>query len=244
VDFPSAAADFLVEAAGLAAAALPGAGDMMKDPVTAFLTQEDLKQIETCVSEAERTTRGEIVVMIAPASHDYPIAGLLGAAALSIPAAVLLARMAGRLAWIGPDHLWIFLAIFFPLFFLCREIIMRIPWMKRQFISEKEMDFEVKEGATIQFFSKGLYRTREETGILIYLSVFEGKVWVLGDRGVDTVVPSGFWQEIVDQIVTGIKQGQPAAAICAAVCRIQSVLVEKFPAGPDDTNELPNLIVD
>jgi putative membrane protein len=217
---------------------------MMKNPVTTFLQQEDLEQIEACVSEAERTTRGEIVVMVAPASHDYPVAGLLGAAALSIPAAVVLARMAGRLAWIGPHDLWLFLGICFPLFFLCREIVMRLPWLKRLFISEKEMDFEVKEAATIHFFAKGLYRTREETGILIYLSVFEGKVWVLGDRGVDTVVPSGFWQEVVDQIVAGIKQGQPAAAICAAVGRIRGVLVEKFPAGPDDMNELPNLIIE
>jgi putative membrane protein len=62
---------------------------------------------------------------------------------------------------------------------------MRLPRLKRLFVSEKEMDHEVREAATIQFFLKGLFRTREETGVLIYLSVFEGKVWVLGDRGVD-----------------------------------------------------------
>jgi uncharacterized membrane protein len=48
----------------------------------------------------------------------------------------------------------------------------------------------------------------------------------------------------VDQIVAGIKEDRPAAAICAAVCRIRGILVEKFPAGPDDSNELPNLIIE
>jgi putative membrane protein len=91
---------------------------------------------------------------------------------------------------------------------------------------------------------KGLFRTREETGILIYLSVFESKVWVLGDRGVDAAVPSGFWQGVVDEVVAGVKNGRPAAAICAAVGRIRGVLAEKFPAAASDTNELPNLIVD
>ena len=216
---------------------------MMTDPVKKFLREVELEQIETCVREAERATRGEIVVMVAPASHDYRVAGLLGAAAFSIPAAVVLARMIGPLVWAGPHDLWVFQGILLPLFFLCREFVMRLPRLKRLFISEKEMDHEVREAATIHFFSKGLYRTREETGVLIYLSVFEGKVWVLGDRGVYAAVPPGFWQEIVDQVVAGIKEGRQAAAICAAVGRIRGVLAEKFPAAPGDTNELPNLIV-
>jgi putative membrane protein len=202
-----------------------------------------LELIESCVREAERTTRGEIVVMVAPVSHDYRVAGLLGAAAFSIPAAVILTCMIGRLVWAGPHDLWIFQGILLPLFFLCREVVMRLPRLKRLFISEKEMDHEVREAATIRFFSTGLYRTREETGVLIYLSVFEGKVWVLGDRGVDAAVPPGFWQEIVDQMVAGIKEGRQAAAICAAVGRIRGVIAEKFPAAPGDTNELPNLTV-
>jgi putative membrane protein len=215
----------------------------MRDPVKTFLKKAELEQIESCVKEAERTTRGEIAVMVAPASHDYPVAELLGAAAFSIPAAIVLARTLGRLVWAGPHDLWVFLGILLPLFFVCRQIVMRLPRLKRLFISAKELDHEVREAATIHFFSKGLYRTREETGVLIYLSVFEGKVWVLGDRGLDAAVPPGFWQEVVDQVVAGIKEGRPAAAICAAVGRIRGVLAEKFPAAPGDTNELPNLII-
>jgi len=217
---------------------------MMRDPVKTFLKEAELEQIESCVREAERTTRAEIVVMVAPASHGYPMAGLLGSAAISVPASVALTRTVGPLIWAGPHDLWVFLGIFFPLFFLCREVVMRLPRLKRLFVSAKEMVHEVREAATIQFFSEGLYRTREETGVLIYLSVFEGKVWVLGGRGVDAAVPPGFWQEVVDQVVAGIKEGRPPAAICAAVGRIRGVLAEKFPAAPGDTNELQNLIVD
>jgi len=48
----------------------------------------------------------------------------------------------------------------------------------------------------------------------------------------------------VDEVVAGIKEDRPAAAICAAVGRIRGVLAEKFPVAAGDTNELPNLIVD
>jgi putative membrane protein len=215
----------------------------MRDPVKTFLREAELEQIETCVREAELATRGEIVVMVAPSSHHYPVAGLRGAAAFSIPAAVVLARTVGPVVWAGPHDLWIFLGIFFPLFFLCRLVVMRLPRLKRLFVSEKEMDHDVREAATIHFFLKGLFRTREENGVLIYLSVFEGKVWVMGDRGVDAAAPAGFWQGIVDEVVAGIREGRPAAAICAAVGRIRRLLEEKFPVAASDTNELPNLIV-
>jgi putative membrane protein len=121
---------------------------------------------------------------------------------------------------------------------------MRLPRLKRLFVSKKEMDHEVREAATIHFFLKGLFRTREENGVLIYLSVFEGKVWVMGDRGIDAAVPPGFWQGVVDEVVAAIREGRQAAAICAAVGRIRRVLEEKFPVAASDTNELPNLIVD
>lgn len=216
----------------------------MKDLVTGFLKEADIKRIDACVTDAERTTRGEIVVLVAPASHHYPSAGLLGAAAISIPLAVGLTRIVGPHLWAGPHDLWFFLGFSFPLFFLCRFLIDRLPPLKRLFVSKKELDQEVREAARSHFLSKGLYRTREETGVLVYLSVFERRVWVLADRGVDAVVPTGLWQEIVDRLVSEIREGRPADALCRAVGRIRAVLAEKLPAAPADTNELPNLIVE
>jgi putative membrane protein len=210
----------------------------------AFMRPEELEQIASCVREAERASRGEIAVLIAPASHDYPVADLLGAAGLSVPAAVVLTRVLGDLIWAGPHDLWVFLGLLFPLFLLCRAAVARLPRLKRLFVPRAEMDREVREAAKVQFFERGLHRTAEENGVLLYLSVFEGRVWVLGDRGVDAAVSSGFWQEIADQVAAGMKDGRRAAAVCAAVARIRGVLAEKFPAAPGDRDELPDLIID
>jgi putative membrane protein len=216
----------------------------MGNAVNGFLRADEVDRIEACVRAAERATRGEIVVVVAPASHAYPMAGLLGAAAFSIPAAVVFARFAGAFVWAGPHDLWIFLGAFFPLFLIARLIVNRLPRLKRLFVSRKEMEHEVREAATLSFFAKGLFRTREENGVLIYLSVFEGKVWVLGDRGIDAAVPAGFWQAVVDQVAAGIAEGRPADAICAAVGRVRGVLAEKFPVAGGDANELPNVVVE
>jgi putative membrane protein len=216
----------------------------MGDAVKGFLRADEVARVEACVREAEAATRGEIVVMVAPASHGYPMAGLLGATAFSIPAAVVFARFVGALVWAGPHDLWIFLGAVFPLFFIARLIVDRLPRLKRIFVSRKEMEHEVREAATLNFFAKGLFRTREENGVLIYLSVFEEKVWILGDRGIDAAVSAGFWQEVVDQTVEGIAEGRPADAICAAVGRVRSELAEKFPVAGGDANELPNVVVE
>jgi putative membrane protein len=216
----------------------------MKDPVIKFLPEAERRRIEARIGESERATRAEIVVMVVGASHHYPAAGWLGAAAFALPLSVALTRFLAGMWWPGPSDLWIFLGVLFPLFLLCRIAVERIRPLMRLFIPVKEMEHEVREAATLRFYENGLHRTCGETGVLIYLSVFEGKVWVLGDRGITALVPAGFWEELVGLIVAGIGEGRPADAICRCVDKIESLLIEKLPAARDDVNELPDLIIE
>lgn len=219
-------------------------GEPMKDLMERFLTKADRAKIEACIREAESHTRGEIVVMVVPMSYRYPMADLLGATAFSFPAAVALAPALGGLFWAGHSNLWVFLGVLIPLFLVFHEAVKRVHILKRCFISGKEMEDEVREGAHIQFFRKGLYRTREETGVLIYISVFERRVWVLGDRGINAMIPEADWKRVVATIVRAIKDRQPAEGICQAVREVSRILQDKFPIRPGDQNELRDLIVE
>ena len=216
----------------------------MKKLLERFLPQTDRQKIESCIRQAESRTRGEIMVVVVASSCHYPAADLRAAAAFAFPAAVALTPLLGGLFWAGPFNLWIFLGALIPLFLIFRAFVMHALSLKRVFISGREMEAEVKEAAEIQFHQKGVYRTREGTGVLIYVSVFERKVWVLGDRGINTKIPEGYWQGVVDQIVQGIREGRPAESICQAVARVADVLAEKFPVKPGDTDELKNLMVE
>lgn len=208
-----------------------------------LISKVDQEKIESCVREAESRTRGEIVVMVVPASYHYPMADLLGATAFSFPAAVALTPEVGGLFWAGAWNLWVFLAVLIPLFLVFHEAVKRIYVLKRWFISGKELEDEVREAAHIQFFQKGLYRTREETGVFIYVSIFEHRVWVLGDRGINSVIPESQWNGVVATIVRAIKERRPAEGICRAVDEVGRILQEKFPIKRGDQNELENLIV-
>lgn len=216
----------------------------MKDLMQRFLPEADRNKIEACVREAESRTRGEIVVMVAPASYHYPAAGLLGATAFALPVAVALTPPVGGLFWAGPFNVWVFLAVMIPLFVVFHEVVKRIHTLKRCFIHAKEMEEEVREAAYVQFCTKRLYRTADETGVLIYVSVFERRVWVLGDRGIAAQIPEEQWKAVAAMIVQAIREGCPAEGICRAVAEVGRMLREKFPVGPDNPDELKNLIIE
>jgi putative membrane protein len=209
-----------------------------------ILSEADRQKIEACVAAAETRTQGEIVVLVAPESNHYPAAALRGAAAVALPVSAALTPVLGGLFWVGPSNLWVFLALLIPLFMGIHEIIMRIPGLKRWFIRGSEMEAEVREAAQAQFFRRGLHRTAGETGVLFYVAVFEHRVWVIGDRGINACVPDSYWKDVAGGIAQAIRTGRTAEGICRAVAQVADVLAEKFPLRGVDADELKNLIIE
>jgi len=215
----------------------------MKDLVENFLNKAEQERVQAAVSEAEKKTSGEIVPMIVPASYHYPMADVLGGASIALPVSIVLTYILGSMLWVGPTNMWVFMGIFGVAFVVFHRVVQRVWPLKRIFISDREIDEEVQEAALTGFFKEELYRTRDETGILIFISVFEHRVWVLADRGINAKVEKGQWDSIVAHIVSGIKNGQPADAICEAVKDVGTILAEHFPVREDDVDELDNLII-
>jgi len=216
----------------------------MKDLAAHFLTDSEAKQVRDAVAGAEKTTSGEIVVMVVPSSYHYPVADILGAVTFSLPISLALTPLMGGFFWIGPRNMWLFLSIFALVFAGFYFSVKRLPRLKRLFISKREIDEEVREAAVTAFFKERLYRTRDETGVLIFISVLERKVTILADRGIDAKLPPETWQRIVGDIVAGIKRKRQAEAVCRAVEAVGRLLQEHFPIKPDDTDELKNLIIE
>jgi putative membrane protein len=215
----------------------------MKDRMEGFISTADKERIQAAVREVEKETSGEIVVMVVPESHDYPMAAVMGGLAFAFPLSVFSASFLGHLFWMGPRDMWLFLGSFAPLFFVFHALVKHVSSLRRFFVRQQDMEEEVKEGAHVQFFKHGLYRTREENGVLIYVSLFERRVWILGDRGINAVIPASFWKEAVDSILSGIRAGRPADGICEAVGKVGDILKNRFPIRCDDKNELADLIV-
>ncbi len=219
----------------------------MKNLASRFLNETQKKAIEGCVREVEKSTSGEIVPMVVSASYHYPMANLIGALAISLLVSIAVTLVISiRRSWaeVSVYYLWLFPAVFAVTFLLFHELLRRLPAFKRLFISKGEIAEEVEEAALTSFYRRGLHNTRDKTGILIFISVFERRACVLADEGINARVDARVWQEIVDLVIQGIKQRRQSEAICRAVQRCGDLIREHFPIKPEDTNELDNLIVE
>jgi len=215
----------------------------MRNLAKRFLTEQEQKEIDAAVQAAEAKTSGEIVCLVESASYRYPMANVIGATVLALPLSLVFTPLIGGWLWMGTHNMWLFLGLFGLAFAAAYFIVDNTARLKRAFVANKEIEEEVEEAAITSFFRHGLYRTRDASGILIYISVFEHKVWVLADHGINAKVPAGQWDAVVARIADGIRNKRPAAAICEAVNTIGTILSAHFPIKSDDTDELKNIIV-
>ncbi len=221
----------------------------MSNPAEKFLTAPERLQIEQRIAEAEKRTSGEIVVMVVPSSSHYPLASMLGSLLLAMLiaiAATFYVEIAARVyveKVFGMEIIWFFPALFSLLFMLLHEVVKRTPSLKRLFVTPSDMKEEVEEAAIQSFYYRDLNQTVDHTGILIYISLFERKVRVIADKGINDKVNKDVWQEIVTIIVGGIRAKAQARAIATAVDRCAEILSSHFPLKPGDRNELSNEVI-
>jgi putative membrane protein len=114
-----------------------------------------------------------------------------------------------------------------------------IPALKRLFAGEGLMARRVSQRAAQAFIAEEVFNTRDRTGILIFLSLLEHKVLVVGDAGINAKVESREWVDIVGRIVAGIRGGRPAEGLIDAIQQ-SGVLLQKQGVAlrGDDTDEL------
>jgi putative membrane protein len=216
----------------------------MKNLAETFLSKAEQERVNAAVAAAEKKTAGEIVCMVVSSSYHYAMADVLGATTIALPLALLATHFLGGWLWIGTQNMWLFLGLFAIFFALFHWVVEHWPALKRRFISRREIDEEVEEAAVTAFFKQGLFRTRDANGVLLFISVFEHKVWLLADKGIHEKVSQAEWDQLVGRIIRDIRQGQRADGILSAVAEIGGLLQSHFPIKPDDTNELKNLIIE
>jgi len=107
---------------------------------------------------------------------------------------------------------------------------------------EDHIEDDVLDHAAFIFEELGMHRTRDRNGVLIYLSVADRKVAVVGDAGINAAVPDGFWTDVVGVLKLHLAAGRHADGLCEAVHLVGEKLVSYFPLKRDDRDELSNEI--
>lgn len=211
----------------------------MKGHLEAYFSDADRQEVEAAVREVEKGTGGEVVPYAVGRSDVYLSADWKGAAV----AAVLLGVVAAVVYqtggfWGALLPLWMALppAAGAVLGFLLPALW---PALKRALISPELMELRTRQRALAAFVEEEVFATRERTGILLFVSLFEHRVVVLGDAGINARVEPREWEEIVAGIAAGIRAGRPGAALAEGVRR-SAGLLGRVERRPQDEDELAN----
>lgn len=97
--------------------------------------------------------------------------------------------------------------------------------------------------AAVATFEKlGMNKTTARNGVLIFIAPQRREFAIIGDEGINKVVPPGFWQEERNTLATHFKKGAFTEGICLVIGQIGEKLKAHFPYLKEDINELPDEI--
>jgi putative membrane protein len=202
-----------------------------------FFTADEQEKIQQAVAAAERRTSGEIVPMIVGACSQYAEVSVTG---LIVG---LIIGSAAALVW-GDPWGYIHAELAWPVSGAALGLLLsHMPAIRRFLIPTARVTEAVHLRSLAAFTAHGLHYTKAHTGILIFASLFEHRVVVLADRGINDKVPPGTWDEVVGMITAGLKSNDGCAAFRAAIEKCGNILAEHFPRSADDQNELADKLV-
>lgn len=99
---------------------------------------------------------------------------------------------------------------------------------------------EVLTRAAEIFTKLGMSQTALQNGVLFYLAVKDHKFAILGDAGINKLVPPHFWDNIRDHMQEHFRAGRFTEGLCEGIDKAGEQLKLHFPYKASDRDELSN----
>jgi uncharacterized membrane protein len=103
---------------------------------------------------------------------------------------------------------------------------------------EKKCSENVLDRATKYFHKLNMHKTKHRNGVLVYLATVDRKFAIIGDAGINKVVPADFWDSTKDDMLAHFKLGDLVEGITTGLNIAGEHLQKYFPHHANDTNEL------
>lgn len=101
---------------------------------------------------------------------------------------------------------------------------------------------DVLDRASWIFKKLGMHKTAERNGVLFYLAVRDRKFAVIGDAGINSKVPAGFWDEVKDLLQKNFRENKFSEGLSEGIILAGKQLKVHFPYEKNDVNELSDEI--
>ena len=103
---------------------------------------------------------------------------------------------------------------------------------------EKTCSEDVLDRAAKYFHQLDMHKTRLRNGVLIYVATVDRKFAVIGDAGINKVVPENFWDDTKEEMLKQFKYGNLVEGIVTGLEITGEHLKKFFPYQSGESNEL------
>jgi putative membrane protein len=194
-------------------------------------TKADHEAVSAAIRAAEQRTCGQIICVLAHSSSAYAHVPVLWSSVLAL---------------LTPWPLIYFTQWSIQRIFLVQLVIFIIAslafsWMPLRLIlvPRAAQRTRAHRAALEQFVVRGVSRTRNRNGLLIFVSLAERYARIIADEGIAHKVSGLEWQSAIDALTAHMRDGHIATGFIAAIERCGAVLAAHAP--PDDlAKELPD----
>ncbi len=220
------------------------------------LSETDHARVSAAVAAAEAHSAGEIVTIVTDRSDGYTDVALAWAVFAAVTALTVLSiwpdfylgiydRLLGDWGseWTHRGVL-AFAAAIAVIKFIAVMLLQLWQPLKFLLVPGIVKAARVRARAVTCFKVGAERRTHGRTGILIYVSLREHRAEIVADEAIASKVSSEVWGEAMAAMLTEIRGGQLATGLVASVERVGAVLAEHFPRAENDTNELPDRLIE
>lgn len=205
-----------------------------------IFSESELQKLSQAVTLAESKTSGEIVTVIVQRSSTV---GHVPWVILGFFMTLVFVLERTWLAWswtLLPT--WAYLVLFFVGLGLS-QFLAQFHWIQRVMTPNADEVVQVHRRAQLEFLEGNTRKTKNQTGILIFVSLMEHRAVVLADQGLAQHYPQETWDAVVDTLSFEFKKGRYFEGLEMAILKCGQILQEKLPAAPHNPNEISNRII-
>ena len=204
------------------------------------MSSDDAIAIENAVKAAELKSSGEIVPMIVRRSVSVRSAPYI--ALMAMLSLLFIVGVWFHFNFANHMHLaW--LAVGVTVSILVSAATLFVQPLQRFFTPHGDEVDASFQRAQLEFFQTGIPMTEGRTGVLIFVSLFERRAFVLGDEAISQKMSNEAWVEITHALVQKLKHGEYKEGFVGAIEAVGQKLAMEFPRAKDDRDELSNQLV-
>jgi putative membrane protein len=212
----------------------------MQPWISKHLSDADFSEIERAIAGAEAKTSGEVVPMIVRRSvslRTAPYIAIMTGLAIMFVVGLLL-----HFDFAKTQHLvWLVVGVVATL-----ALAVATPFvvpLQRFFTLDADEAEAAFQRAQLEFFQTGIPATAGRTGVLIFVSLFERRAFILGDEAITKRLDKDVWVQITQDMVNRLKKGDYKGGFIGAIEAVGAKLAKEFPRAANDRNELHDHLV-